>query len=144
MYLVRVQSLNLAVSTNINACGVILSCVTLKDPLYTCLSILKHFICFYIGMQNLRKMHATHQTLRLIRVKKLCYIYIYICVYIYTHTHTHTHMLLVEGLRSSKKFPRASWSYQFSSVAQQCMTLCNPMDYSTPGLPVHHQLPEFT
>ena len=33
---------------------------------------------------------------------------------------------------------------QFSSVAQSCPTLCNPMDCSTPGLPVHHQLPEFT
>ena len=33
---------------------------------------------------------------------------------------------------------------QFSSVAQSCPTLCNPMNYSTPGLPVHHQLPEFT
>ena len=32
--------------------------------------------------------------------------------------------------------------YQFSSVAQSCLTLCNPMDYSTPGFPVHHQLPE--
>ena len=31
-----------------------------------------------------------------------------------------------------------------SSVAQSCLTLCNPMDCSTPGLPVHHQLPEFT
>ena len=33
---------------------------------------------------------------------------------------------------------------QFSSLAQSCPTLCNPMDCSTPGLPVHHQLPEFT
>ena len=33
---------------------------------------------------------------------------------------------------------------QFSSVAQSCPTLCNPMNRSTPGLPVHHQLPEFT
>ena len=33
---------------------------------------------------------------------------------------------------------------QFSSVAQLCPTLCDPMDCSTPGLPVHHQLPEFT
>ena len=32
---------------------------------------------------------------------------------------------------------------QFSSVAQSCLTLCNPMNCSTPGLPVHHQLPEF-
>ena len=31
-----------------------------------------------------------------------------------------------------------------SSVAQSCLTLCNPMDCSTPGLPVHHQLLEFT
>ena len=35
-------------------------------------------------------------------------------------------------------------SVQFSSVAQSCPTLCNPMYCSTPGLPVHHQLPEFT
>ena len=33
---------------------------------------------------------------------------------------------------------------QFSSVAQLCQTLCNPMNCSTPGLPVHHQLLEFT
>ena len=35
-------------------------------------------------------------------------------------------------------------SVQFSSVAQSCPALCNPMNRSTPGLPVHHQLPEFT
>ena len=35
-------------------------------------------------------------------------------------------------------------SVQFSSVAQSCLTLCDPMNCSTPGLPVHHQLPEFT
>ena len=34
--------------------------------------------------------------------------------------------------------------YQFSSVAQSCLTLCDPMNSSTPGLPVHHHLPEFT
>ena len=34
--------------------------------------------------------------------------------------------------------------HQFSSVAQSCLTLCDPMDHSTPGLPVHHQLPEPT
>ena len=33
---------------------------------------------------------------------------------------------------------------QFSSVPQSCPTLCDPMDYITPGLPVHHQLLEFT
>ena len=34
--------------------------------------------------------------------------------------------------------------FQFSSVAQSCPTLCNPMNHSTPGLPVHHQLPKST
>ena len=46
----------------------------------------------------------------------------------------------------SSKWFCISWildpSVQFSSVAQSCLTLCNPMDYSTPGFPVHHQLPE--
>ena len=35
-------------------------------------------------------------------------------------------------------------SVQFSSVAQSCLTICDPMNRSTPGLPVHHQLLEFT
>ena len=35
-------------------------------------------------------------------------------------------------------------SAQFNSVAQSCLTLCDPMNCSTPGLPVHHHLPEFT
>ena len=34
--------------------------------------------------------------------------------------------------------------FEFSSVAQSCLTLCNPMNHNMPGLPVHHQLPEFT
>ena len=45
-------------------------------------------------------------------------------------------------------FVFVTWSpsptVQFSSVSQSCLTLCNPMDCSTPGLPVHHQLLEFT
>ena len=39
---------------------------------------------------------------------------------------------------------RASNSVQFSSVAQSCPALCDPMNHSTPGLPVPHHLPEFT
>ena len=35
-------------------------------------------------------------------------------------------------------------SVQFISVAQSCPTLCDPMNRSTPGLPVHHQIPEFS
>ena len=41
-------------------------------------------------------------------------------------------------------FSRGLSSVQFSSVAQSCPTLCDPMNRSTPGLPVHHQLLEFT
>ena len=40
--------------------------------------------------------------------------------------------------------PKRTVSVQFNSVAQSCPTLCNPMNCSTQGLPVHHQLPEFT
>ena len=36
------------------------------------------------------------------------------------------------------------YSQSVSSVTQSCLTLCDPMNYSTPGLPVHHQLLEFT
>ena len=37
-----------------------------------------------------------------------------------------------------------SLSVQFSSVARLCLSLCDPMNHSPPGLPIHHQLPEFT
>ena len=40
--------------------------------------------------------------------------------------------------------PFSAYHVQFSSVAQSCLTLCDPMNRSTPGLPVHHHLPEFT
>ena len=50
-------------------------------------------------------------------------------------------------LRNLFKFAvglRYKSSIQFSSVAQSCLTLCDPMNLSMPGLPIHHQLPEFT
>ena len=50
---------------------------------------------------------------------------------------------LVEA-SASRTFPEFQWQVQFSSVAQSCPTLCDPMDCSTPGLPVHHQLPQPT
>ena len=40
-------------------------------------------------------------------------------------------------------FPYWSILVQIRSVAQSCLTLCDPMNHSTPGLPVHHHLPEF-
>jgi len=38
----------------------------------------------------------------------------------------------------------ATGSVKFSSAAQSCPTFCDPMNHSTPGLPIHHHLPEFT
>ena len=46
--------------------------------------------------------------------------------------------------RFLKKLQIELTSVQFSSGAQSCPTLCDPMNRSTPGLTVHHQLPEFT
>ena len=51
-----------------------------------------------------------------------------LCMCTYIHAHTWYYFV----------------SFQFSSVAQSCLTLCNPMDCSTPGLTVHHQLLKFT
>ena len=47
-------------------------------------------------------------------------------------------------LKKVEKTTRPFSSVQFSSVDQSCSILCDPMNHSTPGLPVHHQLPEFT
>ena len=51
---------------------------------------------------------------------------------------------VVRGLSSGDLMYSMETIVQFSSVAQSCLTLCDPMNRSTPGLPVHHQLPEFT
>ena len=55
-------------------------------------------------------------------------------------------MHLCQGVLQARilEWAAISFSVQFSSVAQLCLTLCNPMDCSTPGLPVHHQIPGFT
>ena len=47
-------------------------------------------------------------------------------------------------LESTRKINTNIVLAQFSSVTQSCPTLCDPMNHSTPGLPVHHQLSEFT
>ena len=48
-------------------------------------------------------------------------------------------------LSCSKPVPPLQFSsVQFSSFAQSCLTLCDPLNRSAPGLPVHHKLPEFT
>ena len=69
-----------------------------------------------------------------------------------THTHTHTHICIhmcvciyiyiYIYIYNWITF-LCTWNIvQFTSVAQSCPTLCDPMNHSTPGLPVYHQLPE--
>ena len=54
-------------------------------------------------------------------------------------------LLAVQGtLKSLLQHHSSKASVQFSSVTQSCPTVFDPMNCSTPGLPVHHQLPEFT
>ena len=49
------------------------------------------------------------------------------------------------GTNSKREtYVMVEYSIQFGSVPQSCLTLCDLMDHSMPGLPVHHQLPEFT
>ena len=61
--------------------------------------------------------------------------------------HCHPLLLLPSIFQNSKKMHKAEikaliLSVQFNSVSQSCLTLCDPMECSTPGFPVHHQLPE--
>ena len=53
-------------------------------------------------------------------------------------------IVLVKQVGNGEKWSWRVAGFSFSSVAQSCPTLCNPMNCSRPGLPVHHQLPEFT
>ena len=89
----------------------------------------------------------------------LVHVYIIVCLSIHPLTDTDgsnvasTFWILSIMLLSAwiGKYPSDSSGYiplgflfQFSSAAQSCPTLCNPMNRSMPGLPVHHQLPDFT
>ena len=61
---------------------------------------------------------------------------------------THTQWSITQPWKERNNATAAPWMdleiVNFSSVPQSCLTLCNPMNRSTPGLPVHHQLLEFT
>ena len=76
------------------------------------------------------------------------YIYICICIYIYIYIYVCFFFLTSRNTFSlshqlhSENF--ILYSDQFGSVVQSCLTLCDPMDCSRLGLPVHRQLPEFT
>ena len=65
---------------------------------------------------------------------------IYLKAESYSFIHTY-HMLSIH-LSINENLDCFHLMIQFSSVTHSCLTLCNPMDCSTPGFPVHHQLPE--
>ena len=75
-----------------------------------------------------------------------------ICIVSYNHMCTNYLKKLKKRTKKDKQYIIPAFSFkkyvsssvQFHSVAQSCPTLGNPMDRSTPGLPVHHQLQEFT
>ena len=66
----------------------------------------------------------------------------YICIYISIHAYTCVFIYVYVCV--SRYFLKIVQEESLSSVAQSCPTLCDPMNCSTPGLPVHHQLPEST
>ena len=68
---------------------------------------------------------------------------------VHTHTHTHTHTGILFSHKNNEIL--SLWQHgqtfskvEFGSVSQLCPTYCDPMDCSTPGFPVHHQLSEVT
>ena len=66
-------------------------------------------------------------------------------IYIFTYFYIVFNLpVLKNNLPRSAQAVSSFSSVQFSLVAQSCPTLCDPMNRSTQGLPVHHQLPEFT
>ena len=75
------------------------------------------------------------------RKPKKDWIYVYIADSLCRTVETDT--TLWSHLKKKETHPQGDGSY-CCSVTQSCPTLCDPMDCSTPGLPVHHQLPEFT
>ena len=74
-----------------------------------------------------------------------CLCQLLFCAFVTLLSHCVNWMLLGHALLSAvHRAPRPCASVQFSPVAPSCPTLCDPMNRSTPGLPVQHQLPEFT
>ena len=71
-------------------------------------------------------------------LKKYICVCVRVCVY-KNLNHFAVHMKLTQHCKLTILL-----FFQFSSVAQSCPTLCDTMNCSTPGLPVHQQLPEFT
>ena len=98
-------------------------------------------ICIYLYLSSLYVLHVCD-----ISVLYLLYITYLTCIYCVSKMYI-LYLLCTTCLHCiyyiSMMYPFCI-SVQFGSVAQSCPTLCDPMNHSTPGLPVHHQLPEFT
>ena len=91
----------------------------------------RHLLQFHAGL--LLSLKHTGLTLR-----------INFCIHCSSTRHILLPVLGMTATFSTFRFNIIFPSVQFSSVAQSCPTLCNPMNLSTPGLPVHHHLPKFT
>ena len=121
-----------------------------------------HFLLqgiFLIQALNLYLLHCRQNLYHLATWEAHICMYIYICVYTHTHTHnifnlsknasvwiymcTHTYFCVCAYIYIYIHTHIYIWSLQFSSTNQLCPNLCNPMDCSTPGLPVHHKLLDF-
>ena len=66
----------------------------------------------------------------------------YKAIVIKTMWYWHKDIQIEQWNRTDRKTRNKLYAYQVSSVAQSCLTLCNPMDCNTPVFPVHHQLLE--
>ena len=85
--------------------------------------------------------------LRLSTSTPLIHVHTHTIPHIHTHTYIHMHtqsvalLLRLQWLDHHSTYPRCHLcSVQFSSITQSCLTVWDPMDYSKPGFPVHHQL----
>ena len=103
----------------------------------------RHFVQFFLSFIFFRITVAPLFVYRWARV------YMHVFVYI-SLSHAISEVFYVAfivskwSIKNNLKFILSCKFNQFSSVAQSCLTLCDPMNHSRPGLPVHHQLPEFT
>ena len=86
--------------------------------------------------------HTYVKTQRAIYFKYVQLIANYTSMKLFTNVLKSPAMAFIASLMISMLF--TVYSVQFSSVAQSCPTLCDPMNHSMPGLPVHYQLPEPT
>ena len=91
----------------------------------------RHLLQFHAGL--LLSLKHTGLTLR-----------VNFCIHCSSARHILLPVLGMTATFSTFRFNIIFPSVQFTSVAQSCPTLCDPMNRSTPGLPVHHHLPEFT